>query len=131
MGITFFSSSQIGITENQKKILILNHNNFFSRQLKKSERSKDWKFIHLYAPQSWWKSVKNCDTFFRFSESTIKMTKRCPIEYQIAINSNIYLSKQSRSVILNWASLLHCLQTGEESRQIKGYTLQNDLCLCY
>ena len=36
------------------------------------------------------------------------MTKRCPIEYQIAINSNIYLSKQSRSVILNWASLLHC-----------------------
>ena len=36
------------------------------------------------------------------------MTKRYPIEYQIAINSNIYLSKQSRSVILNWASLLHC-----------------------
>ena len=35
MGITFFSSSQIGITENQKKILILNLNNFFSRQLKK------------------------------------------------------------------------------------------------
>ena len=36
------------------------------------------------------------------------MTKRCPIEYQIAIYSNIYLSKQSRSVIFNWASLLHC-----------------------
>ena len=35
MGITFFSSSQIGITENQKKIMILNLNNFFSRQLKK------------------------------------------------------------------------------------------------
>ena len=55
-------------------------------------------------------SVKNCDTFFQFSESSIKMTKRCPIEYQIAINSNIYMSKQSRSVILNWASLLHCLR---------------------
>ena len=39
------------------------------------------------------------------------MTKRCPVEYQIAINSNIYLSKQSRSVILNWASLLYCART--------------------
>ena len=38
------------------------------------------------------------------------MPKRCPIEYQNAINSNIYLSKQSRSVILNWASLLHCVR---------------------
>ena len=31
-----FSRSQIGITENQKKLLILNLNNFFSRQLKKN-----------------------------------------------------------------------------------------------
>ena len=46
MGITFFSSSQIGITENQKKILILNLNNFFSRQLKKNLNGQ--KFGNLF-----------------------------------------------------------------------------------
>ena len=46
MGITFFSSSQIGITENQKKILILNLNNFISRQLKKNLNGQ--KFGNLF-----------------------------------------------------------------------------------
>ena len=49
------------------------------------------------------------------------MTKRCPIEYQIAIYSNIYLSKLSRSVILNWASLLHWLHTSERT-SLKNYS---------
>ena len=100
MGITFFSSSQIGITENHRKILILNLNNFFSRQLKKILNGQKFGNSFIFKlPKVGGSRLKTVIHFFRFSESTIKMTKRCPIEYQIAINSNIYLSKQSRSVI--------------------------------
>ena len=77
----------------------------FLKKKKKKKKKPDFSMYRV--------SQKTCPLKYMFTIYFIfiKMTKRCPIEYQIAINSNIYLSKLSRSVILNWAFLLHCLLT--------------------